>query len=59
MSVVFVTYWCHDCNAWEEADGTDGDYRCRICGETILCDECGTPYSADHYGDASTHRTTP
>ncbi len=44
-------YWCHECKAWQPSihEPLGGiEYECGTCGETILCDECGQPWSDDH-----------
>ena len=41
-------YWCHKCRDWQPCDH-DGDiYVCSVCGEAILCDECGSEWTDDH-----------
>lgn len=42
-------FWCHECKAWLPCNSTDdGSYHCVACTATILCDDCGQPWSDDH-----------
>lgn len=51
-----MTFYCHECKGREPARTDDNDlagYVCDACGETILCDECGRPWTDDHECGAS------
>ena len=37
-------HWCHECKAWQPTWTDGNDFVCSVCGETILCDECGRPW---------------
>lgn len=38
--------YCHDCKRWVATiDDDHGGFTCNECGETILCDECGQPFT--------------
>jgi DNA-directed RNA polymerase subunit RPC12/RpoP len=38
--------YCHECKRWVATVDDDHDgYECADCGETILCDECGQPWT--------------
>jgi ribosomal protein L37AE/L43A len=43
-------YYCHECKRYRETERvpSTGEYRCLTCGEDILCDECGQPWTDDH-----------
>jgi len=46
--------FCENCQDWVQAepDHTDGrpndTYSCTVCGEQILCGECGQEWSESH-----------
>jgi len=45
-------FFCHECAGQMRPCDTDGEeYQCLVCGETILCDECGQPWTDDHACD--------
>lgn len=51
--------WCADCREWVEArpaDTLQEEWECYECGSTILCDECGSPWSVDHPDGLDQHR---
>lgn len=42
-------FFCHECSGQMRPCQSDGDeYTCLACGETILCDECGQPWTDGH-----------
>jgi hypothetical protein len=41
-------FHCHECRAWQPATSDVHGYTCDVCGEAILCDECGQPWTDDH-----------
>jgi len=42
------SFWCHECKNWMASEADGEEFRCSTCGETILCDECGQPFTFMH-----------
>ena len=42
--------YCHECATDRKVShAADGErYECASCGEVVLCDECGAPWTDDH-----------
>lgn len=36
--------YCHECKDWVDAEKNGDEFTCP-CGEMILCDECGQPWT--------------
>lgn len=50
-------FWCHQCCKWQDSESDDHDgFSCLTCGETILCDECGQPWTDDHDDECEAKR---
>lgn len=48
LKIASSSFWCHECRRWQWTTQEDETYWCKVCGETIQCDECGAVWTDAH-----------